>query len=143
MDGHSLYPDRPEHRPEIAERAFRRGPILLRLLLSALLDAQQHRAIHDQITRLKQEVHEAQYCLPPRTGACPQQQPRPAVVRFVEDELQSSPVNPHLHQPGPHLGRRRGNGAKPGTGPKLLVRILRHPRRNDLRSDSLRDRLIR
>lgn len=108
MDGHSLYPDRPEHMPELAERAFRRGPILLRLLLSALLDAQQHRAIHDQITRLKQEVHEAQYCLPPRTGACPQQ-PRPAVVRFVEDELQSSPVNPHLHQPGPHLGRRRGN----------------------------------
>lgn len=95
MDGHSLYRDRPERGPELAERAFRRGPILLRLPLSALRDAQQHRAIHDQITRLKQDVREPQSCLPPRTGACPQQQPRPAVVRFVEDELQSSPVNPH------------------------------------------------
>jgi len=91
VDGHSLYPDRPEHRPKLAERAFRKGLILLRLPLSALLDAQQHRAIHDQITRLKQEVHEAQSCRPPRTGACPQQQPRPAVVRFVEENSSPAP----------------------------------------------------
>ena len=86
--------------------------------LSALLDAQQHRAVHDQVSRLKQEIQEAQRCGPARTAACAQQQPRPAVVGSVEDKLPRSgyracrgararvenevPAPLQLHYPGPH-----------------------------------------